>query len=192
MERTLVLIKPDAVKRHLSGKIISRFEETGLKIVGMKMIKASPKTAENHYFLDEEWAKNVYNKTKASYEKSGKSLKYKDHMHLGKTIQKWNMDFLMEGPVIAIILEGPHAIEIVRKLIGSTEPLSSPSGTIRGDFASVESYPVGDKNSRAVRNLVHASDSVKSAEREINLWFKSEEIFDHKTIYDLTLPEKKE
>jgi nucleoside-diphosphate kinase len=189
-ERTLVLLKPDSVKRHLSGKIISRFEETGLKIVGIKMVLANEELAREHYKLDEDWARDVYNKTKAVYEKEGKEMKYQNHLEWGGIIQKGNMDFLKEGPVIAIILEGPHAIELVRKMIGHTEPRSAMPGTIRGDFASVESYPVADANSRVVRNLVHASDSVKNAEREIHLWFRPEEIYKHKTVYDLTLPDK--
>jgi len=160
-------------------------------MVGMKMVRATPETAEDHYKLDEEWAKKLYDKTKAGYDKDGKNFPYKDHMHLGKTIQKWNMDFLQESPVIAIVLEGPHSIELVRKMIGLTEPRASPPGTIRGDFASVESYPVADKGSRVIRNLIHASDSSESAEREISIWFKPEEIFEHETVYDLTLPKNK-
>jgi nucleoside-diphosphate kinase len=190
MERTLVLLKPDSVKRHITGKIISRFEDTGLKIIGIKMAWANEELAKEHYQLDEEWAKNVYDKTKAVYEKEGKKMEYQNHLEWGGIIQKRNMEFLREGPVIAIILEGPHAVELVRKMIGSTEPRSAMPGTIRGDFASVESYPVADANSRVARNLVHASDSVKNAEREIRLWFRPEEIYMHKTVYDLTLPNK--
>ena len=187
-ERTLVLIKPDGVKRSISGKIISRFEESGLKIIGMKMIWANKELAENHYFLDEDWAKEIYKKTKAGYDKDGKNFPYKDHMDIGKTIQSWNMDFLMEGPVIAIIFEGPHAIELVRKMIGSTEPRSSMPGTIRGDFASVESYAVADEGKRVLRNLIHASDSNETAKREIALWFSLEEIHsDYKTTHEMLL-----
>ena len=170
-EKSLVLIKPDGVKRALIGKIISRFEEAGLIITGMKMVMATESLAKNHYFLDEEWAKNVYEKTKKAYEKEGKSMRYKDHMDLGKTIQNWNMKFLMEGPVIAVVVEGPHAIELVRKIIGSTEPRQALPGTIRGDFASIESYVIADAQNRVLRNLVHASDSVENANREISLWF---------------------
>lgn len=183
-ERTLVLIKPDGVKRSISGKIISRFEDAGLKIIAMKMIWADKELAKNHYFLDEEWAKGVYEKTKKSYEKEGKEFPYKDHMEIGKTIQSWNMDFLTEGPVIAIVLEGPHSIELARKIIGNTEPRSSLPGTIRSDFASVESYQVADKDKRVMRNLAHASDSVETAKREMMLWFSLEEIHDYQTMYE--------
>ena len=175
-ERTLVLIKPDGVKKGICGKIISRFEDSGLKIIALKMIFADKELAKNHYFLDEEWAKNVYEKSKKSHEKDGKKFPYKNHLEIGETIQSWNMKFLMEGPVIGIVLEGPHAVELVRKIIGSTEPRSSLPGTIRSDFASVESYAVADEKKRVVRNLAHASDSVENAKREINLWFSPEEI----------------
>jgi nucleoside-diphosphate kinase len=163
-----------------------------LKIIAIKMVWANDELAKEHYKLDEEWARDVYNKTKAVYEKEGKEMKYQNHLEWGEIIQRYNMTFLKEGPVIAMILEGPHAIELIRKMIGATEPRSAMPGTIRGDFASVESYPIADANSRVVRNLVHASDSVKNAEREISLWFRPEEIHMHKTVYDLSLPDKKD
>lgn len=184
IEKTLVLLKHDSVSRGLVGKIITRFEDIGLKIVGMKMILPDEKLAKNHYFLDEEWARNVFEKTKAGYEKDNKPFPYKSHMELGQQIQNWNMTFLMEGPVIALIIEGPHAIEIVRKMVGLTEPKSSPPGTIRGDYAMVESYAVADSKGRVLRNLIHASDSIKSANREIDLWFNQKEVLSYKKELD--------
>jgi len=182
-ERTLVLVKPDGVKRGLIGKIISRFEDIGLKIVGMKLIWADEKFAEKHYELDDEWAKNVFNKTKTAAEKEGKKFEYDDHLKFGKQIQKWNMNFLREGPVIAMVLEGAHSVEIVRKIVGHTEPRQAIPGTIRADFASLESYNVANSKERVVRNLIHASDSVENAEREISLWFNKNELFDYKTVH---------
>ena len=187
-DRTLVLLKPDAVKKSVTGKIISRFEDAGLKSIAMKMIFVDKELAENHYFLDETWARGIYEKTKAGYEKDGKNFPYKNHLDIGKTIQKWNMEFLMEGPVVAIVLEGPHAIEIVRKIVGSTEPRASQPGTIRSDFASVESYSVADEGKRVLRNLIHASDSNETAKREIALWFSPEEIHsNYKTVHEMLL-----
>lgn len=183
-EKTLILLKHDSVARSLIGKIITRFEETGLKIVAMKMIWPDEHLAKNHYFLDDQWATNVFEKTKASYEKDNKPFPYKSAMELGQQIQSWNMKFLREGPIVALVIEGPHAIEIVRKMVGSTEPKSSPPGTIRGDFAMIESYAIADKNARVLRNLIHASDSTDSANREIALWFKSEEIHSYKKDLD--------
>lgn len=185
IEKSLVLIKPDGVKKGIIGKIISRIEETGLKICAMKMICASEELAKNHYKLDEEWAKNVFNKTKTTYEKEGKNLPYNDHMELGQTIQSWNMKFLKEGPVIAMVIEGPHAIELIRKLVGSTEPRQAAPGTIRGDFASIESYAIADSKQRVIKNLIHASDSPENGKREISLWFSPEEVHAYKNLHDL-------
>ncbi|MEK6889202.1 MAG: nucleoside-diphosphate kinase [Nanoarchaeota archaeon] len=176
VEQTLVLLKHDTVSRNLVGKIIERFENSGLKIVGMKMVWADEKKAEKHYPLDTVWAQQIYDKTKKVYDASGKKWPYKDHIHIGKTIQSWNMKFLQEGPVIAIVLEGLHAIEIVRKLLGSTEPRQAQPGTIRGDFASIESYSIADDKQRVLRNLVHASDTVENAKREISVWFDNKEL----------------
>ncbi|MEI6731485.1 MAG: nucleoside-diphosphate kinase [archaeon] len=183
-EKTLVLLKPDAIQRSLMGKIITRFEDTGLKIVAMRLIWAEEEIARNHYPLDEEWAKGMFEKTKASYEKAGKKVPYKTHVEMGKTIQKRLVTFLKESPVLALVLEGPHAVEIVRKMVGSTEPKSSAPGTIRGDFSSVESYAISDKKERAARNLIHASDSVENAKREIAVWFTEKEIYNYKKELD--------
>jgi nucleoside-diphosphate kinase len=175
-ERTLILLKPDTVQRGLIGKILTRFEDVGLKVVGLKMVLADDSLAKKHYHLDETWAKNVYEKNKTVAEKEGRKVQYKDHMELGQTIQSWNMTFLKEGPVIAIVLQGPHAIEIIRKMVGHTEPKQALPGTIRGDFASIESYALADQKKRVTRNLVHASDTKENAEREIALWFDNSEL----------------
>ena len=140
IEKTLVLIKPDGVVRGLIGEILSRFEKTGLKIIGMKMVWADEKLAKEHYKLDETWAKGMYERTKKTKEAENQPFPYKDHMEYGTMIRDWNAEFLQEGPVIAFVLEGPHAVEIVRKMIGSTEPRQAPPGTIRGDYAMIESY----------------------------------------------------
>lgn len=175
-EKTLILIKHDGVVRSLIGKIISRLEDIGLKIIGMKMVWADEELAKNHYILEEEWAKNVFEKTKKTHEKEGKPFHYKDHMEFGEMIQKWNSDFLKEGPIVSMAIEGPHAIEIVRKIVGSTEPRQASPGTIRGDFAMTESYQLADSKKRVLRNLVHASDSSSNGKREIALWFKNNEL----------------
>ena len=184
IEQTLVLLKPDAVARSLIGKIIARFEDAGLKIAGMKMVQPSLDLAGKHYILEEEWAKKLFNRTKETYEKAGKKIEYKDHMDLGKTIQGRNINYLHEGPVVALVIEGPHAIEIVRKMVGHTEPRQALPGTIRGDFASVESYALSDGKKRSIRNLIHASDTVDNAKREISLWFGKDEVHDYKKELD--------
>jgi nucleoside-diphosphate kinase len=178
-QQTLVLIKPDGVQRKLVGEVIKRFENMGLKIIGMKMVWANENIAKEHYYLDEEWAKNVFEKTKASYEKEGKELKEKTPKEMGEKIQSYLTNFLKEGPVLAMVLEGPHSIELVRKVVGSTEPRSATPGTIRSDFASTESYSMADKDERALRNLIHASDSEETAKKEIGIWFSVNEIHDY-------------
>ena len=184
IERSLVLIKHDGVSRGLIGVILSRFEQMSLKIIGMKMIHAEEELAKNHYRVDEEWAKQAFEKTRKTYETEGKKNPYKDPMEFGRILQKWNVTFLREGPVIAFVLSGPHTVEIARKLVGNTEPRQAMPGTIRGDFAMVESYAVANKKERVLRNLVHASDSVDNAEREIALWFKPHELYDYRKELD--------
>src|SRR3989338_2197061 len=186
-ERTLVIIKPDAMQRSIVGKIISRFEDTGLKIVAMKMLWPDDALVNAHYPLDMAWAENAFKKTKAVHEAQKKLMEYKTAEHLGKAVQSWLIDFLKEWPVIAFVLEGPHAIELTRKIIGHTEPRQALPGTIRGDFISIESYAIADSKKRVIRNLIHASDSKENAEREIAIWFKPAEIHTYSTHLERSL-----
>ena len=179
MEQTLVLIKPDGIQQKVVGKIIGRFEDAGLKVVGMKMVWPDEKKAREHYPLDEEWAKGVYAKTKASADKNNEKLDFKDHMEFGQFVQDGLVSFIQENPIVALVLEGTHAIEVVRKMVGGTEPRTADPGTIRSDFASVESYPNANSQGRAVRNLIHASDSVVNAKKEIKTWFDKEEVHNY-------------
>jgi nucleoside-diphosphate kinase len=180
IEQTLVLIKPDGVQMRLIGKILSRFEDTGLKISAMKMVWPDEDKARNHYPMDEEWAKNMFKKTKDAAEKNNEPLKYDNYEEMGKFVNDALVEFIQESPVIAFVLEGPSAIELVRKLIGHTEPKQAAPGTIRGDFASIETYVLANFKDRPLRNLIHASDSVENAKKEIALWFDKEEVHDYK------------
>ncbi len=184
IEKSLILVKHDGVSRGLVGEIIGRFEKVGLKIVGMKMLLADENMARKHYKVDKDWAKNVFEKTKITYEKEGKNFAFTNPLEFGKLIQGWNVKFLKEGPVIAFVVEGPSAVEIVRKIVGNTEPKQASPGTIRGDFAMIESYMLADKKQRVLRNLVHASDSKENAEREMQLWFSEDEIYDYEKDLD--------
>ena len=175
-ERTLVLIKPDGVSKSLTGEIILRIERTGLKLVAAKMVKASEEELEKHYRLEEEWAKELMEKSKSAAEKEGREFPYSNHMELGAEIQGRLKNFLKEGPIVAMVFEGNHAVEIVRKMVGHTEPKQAGPGTIRGDFV-VDSYKLADGENRAVRNLIHASSDVNEARREIEVWFGDNEIF---------------
>jgi nucleoside-diphosphate kinase len=179
MEKTLVLIKPDGIQQKLVGRIISRFETAGLRVVGMKMAWSDESKAREHYPLDEEWARAAFGKTKDSAEKNNEEFNFKDSMEFGKFVQDGLVEFIQENPIVALVLEGSHAIEVVRKMVGATEPRSAAPGTIRADFASVESYPNANNQGRAVRNLIHASDSVENANKEIKTWFDENEVHDY-------------
>lgn len=177
-EQTLVLIKPDGIKRGIMGKIISRLEDTGLKVCAMKMVWPDDELAERHYPLEEKWAKGVFKKAKTTFKKEGREFGYKDYKEYGGFVQSKLRNFIKQSPVVAMVIKGPHAVEIVRKVIGNTEPRQAAPGTIRGDFASIESYENANGDRRAVKNLVHASDSPKTAEREIDLWFDKDEVYE--------------
>lgn len=173
-QKTLVLIKPDAMARGLAGEILSRFERVGLKIVDAKLTRASRELAEAHYPVTDEWLEGVGNKSLGDYEKFGfdpiKSIGTKDPKEIGKKIHEFNIKYLTSGNVLALVLEGNHAVEIVRKLVGSTISLLAPAGTIRGDYSN-ESAIVANAEGRSIENLVHASGTPEEAEQEIQLWF---------------------
>ena len=177
IEKTLVLLKPDTIQRNLVGQIISRLENTGLKIIALKMTRPDDNLTERHYRLSPEWVKDVAAKTRKAHESKGKKLSETDK-EIAKRIQTWLKDYLKEGPVLAIVFEGPHAVEIVRKIVGNTEPRSSLPGTIRGDFM-VDSYQMADYKKRPLRNLIHASGTREEAQYEIPIWFKPEELHEY-------------
>ena len=154
IERSLVLIKPDGVQRAVIGEIVARFEKVGLKIVGMKMV-----------WVDEKFSKKHYSE------------------HVDKEFYPGLEAMITEGPVVAMVLEGIHAVEQVRKMVGSTEPKSSAPGTIRGDYAHV-SYTHADAKGIAVKNLIHASGNSKEAKAEVALWFTKEELHSYETVHE--------
>jgi nucleoside-diphosphate kinase len=158
LERTLVLIKPDGVERGLVGQVITRFEQAGLKIVGLKMTMINEDFAKLHYTED-------------------------ISKRRGEVVRQNMVKMLSSGPVVAIVLEGIEAIELVRKLVGSTEPKTAQPGTIRGDFAHV-SYTYSDATNVGVKNIVHASSSVTDAKSEIGLWFSETELNSYESVHD--------
>jgi len=182
-ERTLVVIKPDAVKRGLIGEIISRFEKAGLKIVALKLVQPTKEHYNLHYPDSKEWLRKVGEKTLATYKEYGidpkKELGTTDKVKIGKMVKKWTVEFMSSGPVVAMIVEGPHAVENVRMIVGPTLPYKAPPGTIRGDFSG-DSPALANAAKRAVKNLIHASGDKEEAQREIQLWFAPEEIHDYK------------
>ena len=183
-EKTIVLIKPDGIKRGLVGEIVSRFEKSGLKIVAMKLVWVDKEMVKKHYPDSRtELLKGMGEKTLATYEKFGKDPKEdlgtKDPVEIGRMVNKWNIDFLSSGPVLAMLLQGAHAIESARMIAGPTLPLFAPGGTIRGDY-SVDSPALANQKKRAVHNLVHASGNLEEAKYEEELWFHEHEIYDYK------------
>lgn len=157
LQRTLILLKPDALERGIMGEIITRFERVGAKIVGMKILVSEKDTAEKHYTQDLAQRR-------------------------GEIIRQRMIDMLTSGPIVALVLEGVEMVEVARKIVGATEPKAAAPGTIRGDYTHV-SYGYADAKKIGVFNLIHASASPEEAETEINVWFKPEELVQHKPSY---------
>lgn len=194
-ERSLVLLKPDTVQRSLVGEVIKRFEQTGLKISAMKMIMATEAQLLTHYNKDDAWyerkGKGIVEELKAQ----GKEIT-KEPIEYGKDIIRTIVHYMTAAPVVAMIMEGNKAVAVVTKIVGSTEPSTSDVGTIRGDY-TVDSYAHATFENRAVRNLVHQSESPEEAEREIAIWFKDEEVMNYATaqeriMYDVNFDGSKE
>jgi nucleoside-diphosphate kinase len=158
-QRSLVLLKPDAVQRCFSGEIITRFEKAGMKIVGMKMVWTDKEMAKEHYAE-----------------------------HVEKPFYSGLEDMITEGPVIAMVLEGIEVISTIRKMVGSTEPKGAAPGTIRGDYAHA-SYGYADEKGIGLKNLIHASANQEDADKEVSLWFSNEELHTYKTVHDVHLYE---
>lgn len=190
-ECSLVLIKPDGVQRGLIGEIIKRYERSGLKLVGLKMILANEDQIERHYTVDPEWKQKTGQRSLESYRTKGIEPPTNEAEDLGEMVLSKLKKYMTSGPIIAMVFEGMNAVKIIRKITGATEPLSSDVGTIRGDF-TLDSYEVADFDNRAVRNLIHASSSTWEADREIAIWFTSEELISYRLIgeailYDVNL-----
>ena len=188
MEQSLVLIKPDGVQRGLIGKIITRFEQVGLKIIGMKMVYADKEMAGKHYADDDEWMKSVGEKAKKSYEKRGEPTE-KSALEIGQLIRSQLMSYLTMSPTVALAIEGHNAIQLIRKIVGATAPADSDPGTIRGDFC-FDTYQMADLCNRPIQNLIHASDAVDTGKNEIKLWFKDEELHVWKRVDEALLYRK--
>jgi len=173
-ERTLVILKPDAIERGLSGRIISIFEDVGLRIVEAKMLVPPAELMDRHYISDPEYLKSLGNKSLNAYKAQGFDIKSHlgtdDPLKLGKMIRGWLVDYITSGPVLAMVLEGNCAIQVVRKLVGVTFPFDAAPGTIRARFSN-DSSELANFQRRSVHNLVHASGNADEANSEITLWF---------------------
>ena len=184
MQRSVVLVKPDGVARGIIGELITRFEKAGFKIVAMKMVWVDKELVNKHYPESRtELMKAIGTKTLESYAKYGKDpseeLGTMDAVEIGKMVNKWNIEFLSSGPVVAMLLVGIHAIDSIRMIVGHTIPAMSAPGTIRGDY-SIDSPALANARKRPLRNLVHASGNEEEAKYEEELWFRKEEIYRYK------------
>ncbi len=166
-EKTLIIFKPDAVQRGITGEILTRFERVGLKIVGAKMIKPDY----DHYFHH--------------YENVGKMISRRGQKTFDVTLEMMN-----EGPVIAYVLEGVEAVSLVRKMVGTTESKSALPGTIRGDYSHM-SFAYADANEIGLPNLIHASGDATEAAAEIAHWFSENELFDYEVAHEKFTQTKK-
>lgn len=160
MEKTLIIFKPDAVKRGIVGEILTRFERVGLKIIGCKMLKPD------------------YDQYYHHYENIGKMVTRR-----GKEIFEVTLEMMNEGPVVAVVLEGIEAVSLVRKMVGETEPKKAQPGTIRGDYSHI-SFEHANKESIATPNVIHASGNPSEAEEEISHWFSESELFDYESVHE--------
>ncbi len=194
-ERSLVLLKPDTVQRSLVGEVIKRFEQTGLKISAMKMIVPTEAQLLTHYNKDDAWYERKGKGIVEELQAQGKEIT-KEPIEYGKDIIRTIVRYMTAAPVVALIMEGNKAVSVVTKIVGTTEPSTSDVGTIRGDY-TLDSYSHATFENRAVRNLVHQSESPEEAEREIAIWFKDEEIMEYVTaqeriMYDVNFDGKSE
>lgn len=178
-EKTFVMIKPDGVRKNLIGEIISRFEQRDLKIVALEMFQPTVEQIDEHYPKDKAWIARLGQKTLGTYEKYGvdpiKELGTDNDYEIGQMVRKWLVDYMTSAPLVRMVVQGIHAVDMVRKICGVTIPNMADMGTIRGDF-SADSPSVANSEKRAVMNLIHASETPQEAEHEIKHWFGNRKV----------------
>lgn len=183
-ERTYVMLKPDGVKKGLIGEVIRRLEQRDLKVVALEMFQPTHDQIDNHYPKNEEWITRLGQKTMSTYEKYGydavADFGTMDPALIGPEIRKWLIDYMLSAPLVKIVVQGVHAVDVVRKIAGPTLPYMADMGTIRGDF-SIDSPALANKEKRAVMNIMHCSETPEEAQHEIKHWFgKDFKHFDYK------------
>jgi nucleoside-diphosphate kinase len=185
-EKTFVLIKPDGVRKGLIGEILKRFEQRDLKVVALDMFHASRKEIDAHYPKDEKWIRRLGEKTLSTYEKNGrtaadvkKDFGTTDLLKVGKIVRGWLIDFMTSAPMVKMVVQGVHAVDMVRKIVGTTMPYQADMGTIRGDY-SVDSAISANMERRSVYNLIHASETAEEAAHEIKHWFGKQTVHKYK------------
>jgi len=195
-ERTLIIIKPDGVQRGLIGEVLHRVERVGFKLVGLKFEQATEEKVKAHYTIDPEWILKTGQKALNAKQKAGEDVAGVDPLEHGETILNKLKKYMTASPVVVMVFEGAHVVEVVRKLVGSTEPKTSDVGTIRGDYVH-DSYEISNIDNRSVRNVLHASSSIEDAQKEIAIWFTEDEVLEYRLIaqevlYDVNLDGKQE
>lgn len=182
-EKTFVLIKPDGVRKGLIGEVITRFERRDLKVVALEMFQPTEEQIDNHYPKDEAWIRRVGQKTFSTYEKYGYDPKEEigtdDDLKAGNMVRGWLVEFMASAPLVRMVVQGIHAIDMVRKIAGETMPYKADMGTIRGDFSN-DSPLLANKEQRPVLNILHASETAEEAEHEIKHWFGESPIYNYK------------
>ena len=182
-EKTFVMVKPDGVRKGLTGEIIRRFEQRDLKIVALEMFQPTREMMDNHYPKKEEWITRLGEKTKATYDKYGYDLMSDfgtvDTSKIGPEVRKWLIDFMISAPLVKMIIQGLHSVDVVRKIAGETMPYKAAVGTIRGDF-SIDSPALANKEKRCVTNIIHCSETPEEAEHEIEHWFGNSLVYSYK------------
>jgi len=173
-ELTFVMVKPDGVRKGLTGEIIRRFEQRDLKIVALEMFTPTVKQIDDHYPKDEAWIRRLGQKSLSTYEKYGIDPKIEigtnDDFEIGKMVRKWLIDYMTSAPLVKMVVQGVHSVDVVRKIAGPTLPYKAEVGTIRGDF-SIDSPLLANAEKRAVANIIHASETPEEAAHEIEHWF---------------------
>lgn len=193
-ERTFAMIKPDGVMRGAVGDVIHRFEKVGLKIVAIKMLTPTAEMVRKHYPMsDEAWVERLGEKCLSGFDSLECSvldvLGTDDKKKLGQNVTESLVEYLTSGPVVAIVIEGIQAIDMVRKLCGHTLPFKADVGTIRGDY-SVDSPAVANAEQRSIHNIIHASENAEEAQNEIKLWFPDEKISQYKLTGEMVMYSK--
>lgn len=182
-EKTFVMIKPDGVRKGLIGEIIKRMEQRDLKVVALEMFQPTFKEMDNHYPKDEKWIARIGERTQSTYTKYGHDLKRDfgttDPVRVGKTVRKWLVDYMVSAPLVKMVVQGVHAVDMVRKIVGPTMPYLAEMGTIRGDY-SADSAISANIEKRAIFNLIHASETPEEAKHEISHWFGKSAIYKYR------------
>lgn len=182
-EKTFVLIKPDGVRKGLVGEIIRRMEQRDLKVVALEMFQPSRADMDKHYPTAEKWLRRIGERTSATYSKYDHDIKRDfgtaDPLRVGKTVRKWLIDYMSSAPLVKMVIQGVHAVDMVRKIVGDTMPYLAEMGTIRGDY-SADSAISANIEHRAIFNLIHASETPQEAKHEIAHWFGKHPVYKYK------------